>query len=433
MFKAFSLVWCILMLHCILQAQNVLTLDEAIKIGLEKNYAIKLAQNASMINTSNNTMGNAGMLPVVALNFGQTFNINNTKQEFFSGDKREGNNVNTNVGNANIQANWTVFNGMQMFINKDRLDALQNIGMLQLQFQIETITAQIMAQYFDIEQQEKRIDIIKEAINISKERIQLAKVRESLGSGSGLAIIQAEVDINADSSLLIQQQLVLKNMKVGLNELLVRSPDTDFKTQPSPDFKPLSLEELLSSTMTRNKLLEIAEKNIALANLNIKQREANKYPTLDINAGYNFSRLNAEIGILKFNQNAGVSFGLTGRWNIFNGFNNKREIQIAKLDAEAQKINKDNTINSLKSDLTIAYNIYNNANAMEIMEQKNINLAKKNLEITTERLKSGSITPIELRQAQQNLIDVQFRKITAAFNAKSAMLELQRLSGALLQ
>lgn len=433
MFKAFSLVWCILMLHCILPAQNVLTLDEAIKIGLENNYAIKLAQNASMINTSNNTMGNAGMLPVVALNFGQTFNINNTKQEFFSGDKREGNNVNTNVGNANIQANWTVFNGMQMFINKDRLDALQNIGMLQLQFQIETITAQIMAQYFDIEQQEKRIDIIKEAINISKERIQLAKVRESLGSGSGLAIIQAEVDINADSSLLIQQQLVLKNMKVGLNELLVRSPDTDFKTQPSPDFKPLSLEELLSRTMTRNKLLEIAEKNIALANLNIKQREANKYPTLDINAGYNFSRLNAEIGILKFNQNAGVSFGLTGRWNIFNGFNNKREIQIAKLDAEAQKINKDNTINSLKSDLTIAYNIYNNANAMEIMEQKNINLAKKNLEITTERLKSGSITPIELRQAQQNLIDVQFRKITAAFNAKTAMLELQRLSGALLQ
>jgi outer membrane protein len=433
MFKAFSLVWCILMLHCILPGQNVLTLDEAIKIGLENNYAIKLAQNASMINTSNNTMGNAGMLPVVALNFGQTFNINNTKQEFFSGDKREGNNVNTNVGNANIQANWTVFNGMQMFINKDRLDALQNIGMLQLQFQIETITAQIMAQYFDIEQQEKRIDIIKEAINISKERIQLAKVRESLGSGSGLAIIQAEVDINADSSLLIQQQLVLKNMKVGLNELLVRSPDTDFKTQPSPDFKPLSLEELLSSTMTRNKLLEIAEKNIALANLNIKQREANKYPTLDINAGYNFSRLNAEIGILKFNQNAGVSFGLTGRWNIFNGFNNKREIQIAKLDAEAQKINKDNTINSLKSDLTIAYNIYNNANAMEIMEQKNINLAKKNLEITTERLKSGSITPIELRQAQQNLIDVQFRKITAAFNAKTAMLELQRLSGALLQ
>ena len=260
MFKAFSLVWCILMLHCILPGQNVLTLDEAIKIGLENNYAIKLAQNASMINTSNNTMGNAGMLPVVALNFGQTFNINNTKQEFFSGDKREGNNVNTNVGNANIQANWTVFNGMQMFINKDRLDALQNIGMLQLQFQIETITAQIMAQYFDIEQQEKRIDIIKEAINISKDRIQLAKVRESLGSGSGLAIIQAEVDINADSSLLIQQQLVLKNMKVGLNELLVRSPDTDFKTQPSPDFKPLSLEELLSSTMTRNKLLEIAEK-----------------------------------------------------------------------------------------------------------------------------------------------------------------------------
>jgi outer membrane protein len=322
---------------------------------------------------------------------------------------------------------------MQMFINKDRLEEMQDLGMLQLQFQIESITAQIMSQYFNIEQQEKRIEIIKEAINISKERIQLAKIRENVGSGSGLAVIQAEVDINADSSLLVQQQLMLKNMKVELNELLARSPDSDFKTEASPDFKPFSFDELMSNTLKRNKLLEIAEKNISMANLTIKQREANKYPTLDINAGYNFNRLNAEIGVLRFNQNAGVSFGLTGRWNIFNGYNNKREIQIAKLDAETQNLIKENTINTLKSDLTVAYNIYKNANEMNVMEQKNITLAQKNLDITTENLKSGSITPIELRQAQQNLIDAQFRKTTAIFNAKMAMLELQRLSGALLQ
>ncbi len=413
--------------------QNTLTLDEALKIGLENNYAIKLARNATLINTTNNTLGNAGILPVVALNFGQTFNINNTRQEFFSGDIRSGNNVNTNIGNANIVGTWTAFNGLQMFINKDRLEEIQNLGMLQLQFQIENTTSQIMLQYFNVEQQEKRIDIIKKAINISKERIQLAKIKEDLGSGSGLAVIQAEVDINADSSSLMQQQLILKNMKVSLNDLLARSPDIDFVTETSPIFVPLGYNELMSNALQRNKLLDIADKNIQIANLEIKQRVANIYPTIDINAGYNINRLNAEIGILKFNQNTGVSFGLTGRWNIFNGFNNKRDIQIAKLNVESQKINKESTINTLKADISLAYNIYTYATEMESIEQKNITLAKRNLDITAEKLKSGAITPIELRQAQQNLIDVEFRKLAANFNAKIAMLELQRLSGALIQ
>jgi outer membrane protein len=67
MSKAFTAIYCILLLPYFLLSQNLLTLEEAIKIGLENNYSIKLARNSSMINTANNTYGNAGMLPVVAL------------------------------------------------------------------------------------------------------------------------------------------------------------------------------------------------------------------------------------------------------------------------------------------------------------------------------------------------------------------------------
>jgi len=166
--------------------------------------------------------------------------------------------------------------------------------------------------------------------------------------------------------------------------------------------------------------------------LSIKQWEANRYPTIDVNAGYNFSRLNAEIGILKFNQNSGVSFGLTGRWNIFNGFNNKREIQVAKLNVESLKLTKEQVILALKSDLLAVFNTYTNANMMIIQEDKNINLAQQSLDITSERMRAGTINSLELRQAQLNLIDARFRKITAMFDSKMAALELMRLSGALI-
>ncbi|MBK8628059.1 MAG: TolC family protein [Saprospiraceae bacterium] len=422
----------LILFHTTGWGQRVLTLDDAIKNALENNYNIRIARNETVINQANNTRGNAGMNPEVALNFGQNFNINNTRQEFFSGDVREGNGVNTNNLNANIQANWTVFDGMRMFVNKNRLDEIENLGKINLQLQMENTISQVMSIYFNMEQQKRRISTIKEALEISKERLALAKLNKDVGSGSGIPILQAEVDINADSSVLINQLLILKNMKVQLNELIASDLDEDFDIAPSADIPLLSYNAVMADAEKRNKLLAMADKNIQLSMLTVKQWETNKYPTIDLNAGYNFSRLNAEIGILKFNQNAGISFGLTGRWNIFTGWNNKRETQIAKLNVETGKLAKEQINLALKSDLLTMFNTYINANAMSLQEDKNIKIAQQNLDITTDKMRIGTINALELRQAQLNLVDANFRKISALFDSKMAALELMRLSGALL-
>ena len=143
--------------------------------------------------------------------------------------------------------------------------------------------------------------------------------------------------------------------------------------------------------------------------------------------------MKAEIGILKFNQNAGLSYGLTGRWNIFNGWNNKREIQVAKLGIETGKLTKEQTALSLKTDLFTVYNNYLTARELTKIEEGNISIAEQNLDITTEKMRLGTIDALELRQAQLNLVDVEFRKITSAFEARMAHLELMRLSGQLLK
>lgn len=412
--------------------QDLLTLDDAIKYALENNFNIRIARNETIINQTNNTKGNAGMNPVVALNFGKNFNINNTRQEFFSGDIREGNGVNTNNLNANIQANWTVFDGFRMFVNKNRLDEIENLGKINLQLQMENTVAQVMSTYYNIEQQNKRIETILQALEISKERLSLAKLNKEVGSGSGIPILQAEVDINADSSALINQQLLLKNLKIQLNEIMARNPEFDFEVSTSKDIEPFSFTDIYTQVENRNKMLQMADKNIQISQLNIKQWEANKYPVIDLNGGYNFSRLNAEIGILKFNQNAGVSGGLTARWNIFNGWNNKREIQIAKLNVETGKLAKEQLNLTLKSDVLSIFNTYTYANRMIGQEEQNINIAQQNLDITSEKMRVGTINSLELRQAQLNLIDANFRKISAMFESKMAALELMRLSGALL-
>jgi outer membrane protein TolC len=227
---------------------------------------------------------------------------------------------------------------------------------------------------------------------------------------------------------------MIKNSKVGLNEILGRSPETEFETTAAaePDLIP-DFESLATQAEQRNSMLVMADKNLRLAELNIKQWEGNKYPTFDLNLGYNFNRSKAEIGILKFNQNSGFSYGLTGRWNLFNGFNNKREIQVARLSLESSKLAMEQQQLSVRSDLYTFYNNYLAASRLSRFEDDNLKVARQNLTITTEKMKAGTIDALELRQAQLNLVDAEFRKITAEFEARMAKLEIQRLTGKFFQ
>lgn len=429
-----SLIFLWIQCHHFGLTQQMLSLEDAISIAIQNNYNVQIARNTALIDKTNNTLGNAGFLPEVVLNFGNANNINTTRQEFFSGDVRQGNNVNTTNINANVQLAWTVFDGMRMFVTRDRLKEMEDVGQLNIRMQMENTVYQVMSTYYNIIQHKKRISTIEKAIGLSLERKSLAELKRDVGSASSLPILQADVDINADSAALIRQTLLLKNTKIGLNELLGRVPDTEFETYDNVESAQLpDYPSMVSKAENNNKWLQMADKNIRLSEINIKQWETNKYPTLDINMGYNFNRLTAEIGILKFNQNRGFSYGLTGRWNIFNGFNNKREIQVAKLNMETGKLNKEQSRLAIQTDLFTFYTNY--LTAMEIIEveKKNINVAKENLNITSEKMRIGTIPSIELRQAQLNLVDAEFRKIIAEFDAQMAALEMKRLSGDLIK
>lgn len=77
----------ILMLFCVVKinAQDVLTIEDAVKIALENNYEIKIASNNLNIEKTNVSSGNAGMLPVVTASIVDNNRLQNTSQTLASG------------------------------------------------------------------------------------------------------------------------------------------------------------------------------------------------------------------------------------------------------------------------------------------------------------------------------------------------------------
>ena len=92
----------------------------------------------------------------------------------------------------------------------------------------------------------------------------------------------------------------------------------------------------------------------------------------------------------------------------------------------------DDLKNSLIATLERAFVTYENALNLISLETENYAIAKQNIDIAFDRFKVGIATSYELREVQRNAVSAETRLIETKFAAKSAEIELIRLSGNLL-
>jgi outer membrane protein TolC len=101
----------------------------------------------------------------------------------------------------------------------------------------------------------------------------------------------------------------------------------------------------------------------------------------------------------------------------------------AKIDIENATLNVSKTKLDVNSQLLTAYQNYATYLDLVKLEQRNVDIAKENLDITMAKYRLGSIAPLELREAQRNAIDAQNRFIEMQFQAKIAETTLKEISG----
>ena len=67
------------------------------------------------------------------------------------------------------------------------------------------------------------------------------------------------------------------------------------------------------------------------------------------------------------------------------------------------------------------------------MEEQNREVARENNEIAIERYRVGTSSPLELREAQINLLEANLRFLNAAYSIKTGEIDLLMLSGKILK
>ena len=414
------------------QAQEIVTLEDAVKIALENNYDIKIAKNNLKIDETNNNLGNAGLLPLVSLNLTNNNSQIDTKQTQAGGTTRELDNAKNMNLSYGVGLDWTIFDGMRMFTRKEQLKVLEEQGKSELQAAILTKVSQVYTTYFDLVQQQQMMASIDTAIVISNQRLETAKNRFTIGKASKLEVLNAQVDLNSDLSLLLKQKELYRITKIKLNELLVRDIQTDFKVNSEITFEQnLDFNELTATAEKQNPQLQAQILTKKVADLNLKQVKGNRYPTVRLTSGYNFTRSEASLGFVTQSSGQGFVYGVSASLPIFNGFLQNKNEKVARYQVENASFVLEQQKISLQSQMASLFASYQTNLELIKMEDKNLEIAKQNLEITLAKFKIGTITTIEFRTAQQNFVEAAVRYSNAQYVTKLSEINLKELAGTL--
>ncbi len=413
-------------------SEEQMTVEDAIRIGLQNNYDILIARNTADIAQNNTGKGIANFLPVIDSSGNYRYDASNEE----TGAPTSFGNSDTRSWSSQLSLNWTLFDGFRMFADKRRFDELALAGTQQSRNSIEITVVNIMRAFFNLVQQEQLLDVARNTRDISRTRLDREEVRRSLGGASSTDLLNARVNFNNDQSTLLDQQLAVTIARKDLNILLARNPLTPVSVKKIIDIPgfTLPMEQVLELSKKQNSALKAARHNRQVADESVKVAESAFWPRLSLSGNYGYtdrSLFGSDIGPVadRTRRTIEASAGLVLSFNLFNGNVDRINYQNARLDALNSKLALNNIENEIAGLVQEKFSTLQKRLEKVTLEEQNTVTAKQNMELQKERYATGASDSLDFRDAQVNLNRAQTTLIIARFQARIALLEIQQLIG----
>lgn len=409
------------------QAQKIMSLDEAISQALEHNYSLKISRNDQAIARNNVTL--APFLPTLTGSGRQT-QTNNNEANASSGPK----DTRTNYYAAGVSMSWKLFDGFGMFTAYSRQKELLAMSNQRVRIDVENLVMRICSEYYNIIVQQNRLESSLTSLALSRSRYENAEEKYLLGVISGLDLQQAKIDLNTDSSTVLSQQETLKSAYIRMTNLLNAGHEINFVIQDTIILAPeMNYDSLRSRTLSFNNQLILARQGEQLSRYDLDAVRALRYPTINFSSGYNLTRYDYPWQADFYSQTKGFNWGFNMSWNIFSGLETRRKVSNAKIDLESSRFAYLDAENEILGELDLLYNTYRNSITVTFFETESAEVARNSLEIAMERYRLGSLSGLEFREYQNKYLNAINRRLSALYQAKISEIGLRLLAGELTE
>jgi outer membrane protein len=287
------------------------------------------------------------------------------------------------------------------------------------------VVLQVRVGYFNIIRAEKFVDVAKQAVKQFEAQLEVTKAFFDVGIVPKNDVLQAEVRLANAVQALISTENALATAKASFNTLLIREINTPFEVVDILAYKPfpLGFEAALEEALRQRPEIKAAQVNIDQAKENVKAAKSGFFPTISL-AG-NYARVSDAAAL--------NSDSTTERWTIqalasltlFDWGNTAYKVGENKVKVTQAEDSKTQLI------LSITFEVKNDYLNMLVAEkslgvaQKAIEQAEENLRMNEERYKYQVATQTDVLDAVTLLAQarVNYYGALSDFNVAEAQLE----------
>ena len=433
--KRYSIIAAALALSMGAQAQ-IMTLKDCLETGIRESYQIRLVNISEEKAANNDSWSYAGGMPTVSVQGSYSGSMSSNDATLSAdGSTVSNRNVLDHTLNAQVRAEWTVFEGFSIQATRDRMQELHNQGTIQTRISIEDYIASLTTEYYNLVKQTLHLKNLEYATALSRERLRITSERYDMGGNSRLDMQQAQVYFNSDSAKSLKQHEALGSANIRINRLMsnkdLRSvhvaADTAINLLTGLDY-----ESLYEDMMKVNSSLLKAESNRNVARMDRKSVQSRNYPYLRLNASYGVTQNLYGNSTYTDRLNWGPSFGATIGMTLVNGKQRTQE-RNALLDEMNADITVEQLELQLRANLDDFWQAYqNNLMLLELQEQ-NLKTAQETMDIAQERYLLGNLSGLEMREAQKSLLDAEESLLQVQYDTKVCEISLLQISGRIMQ
>lgn len=397
-------------------SQDRLTLDEAIKIALQKNTDLMSQKNELSKNESSVDAAYGNFLP--DLNASGSWSWNKKKGDNYDVDSR-----NWSVGaNSNI----VLFDGLSNFANLSRAQNNLEAVKLSIEKMKQEVVFQTIFLYYAIVEADQLLKVNEEDVKQQQKNLETIEERNRLGSVTKADVYQQQVQLGNAELQVIQQKNILETAKSNLLFYLGLDVLKDYKYSDELNKKELSildtdvntdydrLNELVKQALENRK--DYLAKRLTLDSYydNLTIAQSGHLPMLTGRLGYG---TDADIPKDLFKSHT-FSAGLTLSIPIFSGFSTQNAIQSAEVDAMNYELKVKDSERLIKQELQKSFLDLEAAKKGLLVTEKNVKAAEENLKIEQEKYNLGAgklldvlIANTSYQNAKTNYINAQFNYI----------------------
>ncbi len=415
------------------QQRLQLSLNDAITIGLEQNYQIRISGQELRIAQNNNTQGTAGRYPSIDFRATQG-NLYNNSQNRLDPDVRD--QLYTNYITPSVNLNWTIFDGFRVNITKQNLETLEQLSEGFSALVVENTIQAIILAYNNLLLQQEKLNVFEELKLLSRDRLKYVKTRQEFGSAVTFDVLQANDAYLIDSVNYLQQELSIRNAALLMKQLLALDEDAELELTDQFDVEILDydFEDLRTKMLGNNRNLMNQYLNQKIYENSTELARSNQYPELLFGGGadYNNTRLKYVDESPSNSYQFGYYANFTLRFNLYNGGASRRAVQNALITEDIGLIRLDEMKQTLSNQLKNQYDLFQIRKNLLMVAEASQESTGLNLQIAEERFKAGTINSFNLRDIQINYQNSSIRRLEAIFNLIFTETDLLRLTGGII-